>query len=102
MQTNKAKVLVVEDEVPIRKFISINLHRADFEVLEAGDGETALRMAEKSCPDVIILDVMLPAMDGFEVCMQIRRLMPQVVILMLKARREDMDMIMGLELVADD
>jgi DNA-binding response OmpR family regulator len=102
MQTNKAKVLVVEDEVPIRKFISINLHRADFEVLEAGDGETALRMAEKSCPDVIILDVMLPAMDGFEVCMQIRRLMPQVVIIMLTARGEDMDKIMGLELGADD
>ena len=102
MQTNKTKVLVVEDEASIRKFISINLHRADFEVLEAGDGETALRMAEKSCPDVIVLDVMLPAMDGFEVCMQIRRLMPQVVIIMLTARGEDMDKIMGLELGADD
>jgi DNA-binding response OmpR family regulator len=102
MQTSKTKVLVVEDEASIRKFISINLHRADFEVLEAEDGETALRMAENSYPDVIVLDVMLPAMDGFEVCMQIRRLMPQVVIIMLTARGEDMDKIMGLELGADD
>ena len=73
MQTSKtkvrAKVLVVEDEASIRKFIAINLHRADFEVLEAEDGETALEMAKNYYPDVIILDVMLPSMDGFEVCM---------------------------------
>lgn len=106
MQTSKtkvrAKVLVVEDEASIRKFIAINLHRADFEVLEAEDGETALEIAKNYYPDVIILDVMLPSMDGFEVCMQIRRLMPQVVIIMLTARGEDMDKIMGLELGADD
>ena len=102
MQAGKAKVLVVEDEASIRKFIAINLHRNDFEVLEAEDGETALRMAKNYLPDVVVLDVMLPSMDGFEVCMQIRGMMPQVVIIMLTARGEDMDKIMGLELGADD
>lgn len=102
VQSGKPKVLVVEDEVSIRKFIAINLHRNDFAVLEAGDGETALEMAEKYRPDVIVLDVMLPSMDGFEVCMQVRRNMPRVIIIMLTARAEDMDKIMGLELGADD
>ncbi len=102
MQASRAKVLIVEDEISIRKFISVNLHRNDFEVLEAGDGEMALRMVESYTPDVVILDVMLPAMDGFEVCLQIRRQMPQIVIIMLTARGEDMDKIMGLELGADD
>lgn len=102
MQSGRAKVLVVEDEVSIRKFIAVNLHRNDFEVLEAGDGETALEIAESCLPDVVVLDVMLPSMDGFEVCMQIRRRMPQIVIIMLTARGEDMDKIMGLELGADD
>ncbi|NLJ56018.1 MAG: response regulator transcription factor [Firmicutes bacterium] len=102
MPANKTKVLVVEDEASIRKFIAINLHRNDFVVLEAGDGETALEMARRYSPGVIVLDVMLPAMDGFEVCMQIRRMLPQVIIIMLTARGEDMDKIMGLELGADD
>ncbi|NMB35520.1 MAG: response regulator transcription factor [Firmicutes bacterium] len=102
MQTGKAKVLVVEDEASIRKFIGINLNRNDFAVLEAEDGETALEMARNFAPDVVILDVMLPSIDGFEVCMQIRRMMPRVVIIMLTAKGEDMDKIMGLELGADD
>jgi len=102
MQTGRAKVLVVEDEVSIRKFIAVNLYRNDFKVLEAGDGETALEMVKSFLPDVVVLDVMLPSMDGFEVCIQIRRLMPQIVIIMLTARGEDMDKIMGLELGADD
>ncbi|MGI5876540.1 MAG: response regulator transcription factor [Dethiobacteria bacterium] len=102
MHGGKAKVLVVEDEASIRKFIAINLYRNNFEVLEAEDGETALEMAKDHLPEVIVLDVMLPSMDGFEVCMQIRRTMPQVIIIMLTARGEDMDKIMGLELGADD
>ncbi|MCG9969521.1 response regulator transcription factor [Pelotomaculum terephthalicicum JT] len=102
MQADQAKVLIVEDEISIRKFIAINLHRNNFEVLEAEDGETGLEMAKTFTPDVVILDVMLPSMDGFEVCMQIRRLMPQIVIIMLTAKGEDMDKIMGLDLGADD
>lgn len=102
MPANRAKVLVVEDEASIRKFIAINLHRNDFVVLEAGDGETALEAAQKHWPDVVILDVMLPSIDGFEVCMQIRQMMPRVIIIMLTAKGEDMDKIMGLELGADD
>jgi DNA-binding response OmpR family regulator len=102
MRGNKAKVLVVEDEASIRKFIAINLHRSNFEVLEAEDGETALEMANNYLPEVVVLDLMLPSMDGFEVCMQMRRLMPHVIIIMLTARGEDMDKIMGLELGADD
>ena len=102
MQAKQAKVLVVEDEVSIRKFIAVNLHRNNFLVLEARDGETALRMAQNVPPDVIVLDIMLPGIDGFEVCMQLRRFLPHVVIIMLTARGEDMDKIMGLELGADD
>ena len=60
MQAIQAKVLVVEDEVSIRKFIAVNLHRNNFLVLEARDGETALRMAQNVPPDVIVLDIMLP------------------------------------------
>ena len=102
MEAGKARVLVVEDEVSIRKFIAVNLYRNGFEVFEAGDGEAALEMAKGVFPDVVVLDVMLPSMDGFEVCIQMRRLMPQIVIIMLTARGEDMDKIMGLELGADD
>jgi DNA-binding response OmpR family regulator len=102
MLASRAKILVVEDEVSIRKFISINLHRNDFEVIEAGDGETALELVKIYSPDVIVLDLMLPSIDGFEVCMQVRHMMPRVIIIMLTARGEDLDKIMGLELGADD
>ena len=102
MDTEKIKVLVVEDETSIRKFIAINLYRNNFEVLEARDGETALKMVKSFSPDVIVLDVMLPGMDGFEVCMQVRQQISPIVIIMLTARGEDMDKIMGLELGADD
>lgn len=102
MDTGKIKVLVVEDETSIRKFIAINLYRNNFEVLEAQDGETALKMVKSFSPDVIVLDVMLPGIDGFEVCMQVRQQITPVIIIMLTARGEDMDKIMGLELGADD
>ncbi|NLZ39513.1 MAG: response regulator transcription factor [Firmicutes bacterium] len=102
MSEQQAKVLLVEDEVPIRKFIAINLQRSNFTVLEAADGETAIELARQFNPAAVILDVMLPGIDGFEVCMQIRKILPQVAIIMLTARGEDMDKIMGLELGADD
>lgn len=99
---NKTKVLVVEDEISIRKFIAVNLNRNNFEVLETEDGETGIELVKSFSPEVVILDVMLPKMDGFEVCIQIRKLSPQTIIIMLTARGEDMDKIMGLELGADD
>lgn len=102
MADSKPKILIVEDELSIRKFIAINLHRNHFDVLEAEDGETALLLAQSHTPAVVVLDVMLPRIDGFEVCMQIRRLLPQIIIIMLTARGEDMDKIMGLDLGADD
>ena len=102
MSAAKNKVLVVEDEVSIRKFIAINLQRNDFEVLEAGDGETALAITRMHSPAVVVLDVMLPGMDGFETCMHLRKLRPELIIIMLTARGEDMDKIMGLDLGADD
>ncbi|HZK24205.1 MAG TPA: response regulator transcription factor [Oscillospiraceae bacterium] len=97
-----SKVLVVEDELSIRKFIAINLHRNNFEVLEAADGETALTLVQAYSPEVVILDIMLPTIDGFEVCLQIRQLRPQTVIIMLTAKGEDLDKVMGLDLGADD
>ena len=102
MEKEKIMVLVVEDEASIRKFISINLNREGFEVVEADSGEAAMELVKIFQPSVIILDVMLPGIDGFEVCTQIREKMPNAVIIMLTARSQDMDKIMGLELGADD
>ncbi|MCX7745430.1 MAG: response regulator transcription factor [Clostridia bacterium] len=96
------KVLVVEDESSIRKFITINLKRDGFQVLEAESGEEALEMMKTCKARIIVLDVMLPGIDGFEVCQKIRETEPDAIIVMLTARNQDMDKIMGLELGADD
>ncbi len=102
MCENKTKVLVVEDEASIRKFISINLERSGFDVLEAESGEMALKMAASHKPSVMVLDVMLPGIDGFQVCSTLRNEMPDLIIIMLTARGQDVDKINGLELGADD
>lgn len=102
MSEAKVKVLVVEDEASIRKFIAINLERSGFDVLEADTGEKAVEMAETYKPEVIVLDVMLPGIDGFEVCTRLRDQMPDLIIIMLTARGQDIDKITGLELGADD
>ncbi|NLK87068.1 MAG: response regulator transcription factor [Clostridiaceae bacterium] len=102
MNEVKVKVLVVEDEASIRKFIAINLERSGFDVLEAETGEKAVEMAEAYKPDVLVLDVMLPGIDGFEVCTRLRDRMPELIIIMLTARGQDIDKITGLELGADD
>lgn len=96
------KVLVVEDEDSIRKFITINLNRSGFKVLEAASGEEGLKIVNIENPEVIVLDVMLPGIDGFEVCRKIRDIKSDSIIIMLTARDQDMDKIMGLELGADD
>ena len=95
------KVLILEDEVSIRSFVVINLKRAGYEVVEAGTGEEALELAHKNQYDIILLDVMLPKLNGFEVCQQIREF-SSVPIIMLTAKGDDMDKILGLEYGADD
>ena len=102
MSEDKVRILVVEDEASIRKFIAINLERSGFEVLETDNGEAALEMAANCKPRVMILDVMLPGIDGFEVCSKLRVDMPGLIIIMLTARAQDIDKITGLELGADD
>ena len=96
------KVLVVEDEEHIRKFININLKRNGFTVLEASSGEDALDVVRAFKPNVIILDIMLPGISGFEVCQRVRQEVPKTVIIMLTARGQDIDKITGLEIGADD
>ncbi len=102
MSEDKLKILIVEDEASIRKFIAINLERSGFEVLEAENGEKALQMAVLHKPAVMVLDVMLPGIDGFQVCTRLRTEMPELIIIMLTARGQDIDKITGLELGADD
>ncbi|MEG1003733.1 response regulator transcription factor [Clostridium sp.] len=97
-----AKILLVEDEVSIRGFLKINLARNDFEIIEASNGEDGIQKAMIEKPDVAILDVMLPGIDGFQVCSKLRSEFPSMGIIMLTAKGQDMDKIMGLEYGADD
>lgn len=95
------KVLVVDDEKLIVKGIRFSLEQDDMEVDCAYDGEEALKLAKENTYDMILLDVMLPKMDGFEVCQQIREF-SNMPIVMLTAKGDDMDKILGLEYGADD
>jgi DNA-binding response OmpR family regulator len=95
------KVLIVEDELTLRETLEYNLTRQGYEVSSAADGLTGLAMARQESPDLIILDVMLPGMDGFEVCRILRQEM-SMPILMLTARADEVDKVVGLELGADD
>ena len=94
-------ILVVEDEQDIATIIDFNLKRSGFDTLMAYDGPTGLMPALENAPDLILLDVMLPGMDGFEICRRVRE-KSQVPIIMLTAREEESDKILGLELGADD
>ncbi|MBW8381886.1 MAG: response regulator transcription factor [Youngiibacter sp.] len=96
------KILICEDESSIRAFLKINFERNGFSVVEAGSGEEALRLAELERPKVVVLDVMLPGIDGFEVCRRLREKHPEIGIIMLTAKGMDMDKITGLERGADD
>lgn len=95
------KILVVDDERSIVELVSFNLRKDGFQTLAAADGMEAVRLAREEKPDLIILDVMLPVIDGFEVCRILRKEM-SVPILMLTARKEEVDRVVGLELGADD
>ena len=95
------KVLVVEDEPTLLETLEYNLTRHGYEVCTAADGLIALEVARRERPDVIVLDIMLPGLDGFEVCRILRREM-SVPILMLTARADEVDRVVGLEMGADD
>jgi DNA-binding response OmpR family regulator len=95
------KILIIDDEVHIIELAKLYLERDGFQVESATRGQDGLAMAATTNPDLIILDIMLPDIDGFEVCRQIR-VKSKTPILMLSARREDVDKIVGLELGADD
>ncbi|MNI10560.1 Transcriptional regulatory protein AfsQ1 [compost metagenome] len=99
---NRNHVLIVEDDDHIRRFVAINLDRAGFIVTEAALGESAVSSMAISRPDVVVLDIMLPDIDGFEVCRKLREVDPDIVIVFLTARTQDLDKIRGLELGADD
>ncbi len=96
------KVLVVEDEQSIITLLTYNLEQAGYQVLHAMDGETGKRMAMAESPDIIILDLMLPKLDGIEVCKILRQNKIMTPILMLTAKDEEFDKVLGLELGADD
>ena len=96
-----ARILVVDDEQPIIDILTYNLEQARYDVLVAWDGEQALTLARREAPDLIILDLMLPKLDGIEVC-RILRKERDVPIIMLTARDEEIDRVVGLELGADD
>ncbi len=96
------KILLVEDEESIRGFLRINFQRENFQVIECESGEEGVRKALIEKPDIAILDVMLSGMNGFEVCQKLRESFPRMGIIMLTAKGEDMDKIMGLQFGADD
>ena len=96
------KILIVEDEQNIVDILSFNLEREGYDTIEAYDGPTGLKLALEENPDLILLDLMLPGMDGFDVCRQIRKAGHATPILMLTAREEEADKVLGLELGADD
>ena len=95
------KILVVDDEKPISDIIKFNLSKESFEVDTAFDGEEALRKVYQFQPDLILLDVMLPKLDGFQVCRKIRESFTMPII-MLTAKEEEVDKVLGFELGADD
>lgn len=95
------KVLIIEDEKAISDIIKFNLKKEGFDVFTAYDGKQGMEMALSDSPDLILLDVMLPSMDGFQVCKRVRE-SSMVPIIMLTAKEEEVDKVLGLELGADD
>lgn len=96
------RILVVDDEQSIVTLLEFNLQKAGYEVLKAMDGNQAIQLAMEGKPDLMILDIMLPGIDGIEVCKKLRMEKLDLPILMLTAKDEEFDKILGLELGADD
>jgi len=97
----KGKILVVDDEQNILDLVVYNLQAAGYKTITAENGKEAIEKVRQECPDLVILDVMLPEMDGFEVLSIIRK-ETQVPVIMLTAKKEEIDKILGLEMGADD
>jgi len=99
-----AKILVVDDEEPIQELLRFNLEKEGYIVRVAKDGQEALQQVENDQPDLLVLDLMLPGMDGLEVCRKLRSnpKFQQIPIIMLSAKGEEFDKVLGLELGADD
>ena len=95
-------ILLVDDEASIVQLAKLYLEREGFRTQAVGDGLKALEMVQSAHPDLVVLDIMLPGIDGLEVCRRLRAEKNQVAIIMLTARDEDIDKILGLELGADD
>lgn len=98
----KKRILVVDDEPSIVTLLTYNLEQAGFEVLSASNGEEGRDLAIEECPDAMILDLMLPKLDGMEVCKELRQAKVFIPILMLTAKDDEFDKVLGLELGADD
>ena len=99
-----SKVLIVEDEANIRQLVKYNLEKESFQVIEAEDGLQGLRLAKAEKPDLVLLDLMLPQMEGLEVCRSLKgnQATAALPIIMLTAKSEEIDKVIGLELGADD
>lgn len=99
------KILVVDDEAVLLETIAYNLEQAGYQVITAADGASALEAVRHEKPDLVILDLMLPVIDGLEVCRQLRREdahQPRIPIMMLTAKSDEIDIVLGLEVGADD
>src|SRR5512138_2470735 len=95
------RILVVDDEPAVTDLLAYNLRKEHFEVLTAADGRTALQLAEECKPDLILLDLMIPEVDGLDVCRELRRT-SGIPIIMITAKGEEIDRVVGLEMGADD
>lgn len=96
------RILIIEDEPDMRRGVEHNLQFEGYQVLTAADGPTGLQKAQEEHPDLILLDLMLPGMDGMEVCRKLQQKKIHIPIIMLTARSQERDKVMGLELGADD
>ncbi len=96
------KVLIAEDDPLTRKGLADVLHAEGYQVFQAGDGQTALEMFETHTPDFVCLDIMMPKINGYDLCQRMRRARPQTPIVFITAKSEEVDKVLGLELGADD
>ena len=97
----RQKILIADDEAQIREILKIYFEKEGFEVIEAEDGAAAILKVQSEKPDILLLDIMMPVLDGIEVCKQVRK-MSDLPIIMVTAKDEDDDRIAGLEIGADD
>lgn len=99
---SKQKILVIDDEPNIVELVKFHLEREGYEVITGGDGLEAITLVRNEQPDLVVLDVMLPKLDGFEVCRQLRLEQNQVPVIMLTAKEDEISRVLGLEIGADD